>query len=170
MRISFDLSELEHVSRQLNTLPEKIRNTALRRANHRTGQMAKTAVLRIIAAESGMRMKDLRSRIHILRSSPDEFHAMMRSGWISLIELGASRQTKTGVWVRGWGSHRGAFFAYGRSGIYRRTSKARFPIKKLWGPNPVRQLERGRSRSVWMETVRAVWPRRILHEISRLLG
>ena len=47
--------------------------------------------------------------------------------------------------------------------------KARLPIKKLFGPNLALELCRGNSEAVVRAKVREVMPKRLAHEIARLL-
>jgi hypothetical protein len=53
--------------------------------------------------------------------------------------------------------------------VFRRVFKARLPIKKLFGPNLALELCRGNSEAVVRAKVREVMPKRLAHEIARLL-
>ena len=53
--------------------------------------------------------------------------------------------------------------------VFQRTSSARFPIEMLFGPSVPEELVRGESERVFRETVEDMLPRRIAHELNRLL-
>lgn len=53
--------------------------------------------------------------------------------------------------------------------VFIRTSKNRFPIEMLFGPSIPEELVKGESERVFRETVADMLPRRVAHELSRLL-
>ena len=81
------------------------------------------------------------------------------------------RETRTGISARPWAHRRtfpGTFFGPNEQ-VFRRVFKARLPIKKLFGPNLALELCRGNSEAVVRAKVREVMPKRLAHEIARVL-
>jgi hypothetical protein len=141
IEIKFDKQKLKAIERQLAAVPRALPKV-MSRALNRTATSARTATSRSLATQTGLKVKDVRSRIHIERASYSHWRSAIR---ISTKRLGLlafrARQTKRGVSYRS-GSGREtighAFIAVmssGHRGVFKRKTAARLPIVELHGPS-----------------------------------
>jgi len=173
--VKVDASDFTTLARALNGLPGEIKVKAISRALRRVGEMARTQIVRKAAADSGMRVGDVRSKTLLFNAGGGTAEIIMRSDWWPLFKLGGARQTKTGVTVRNWGSHAGAFLGglkSGHQGVFRRVGASRLPIRELWGPNPVAEIHQDEPayEALLAEVAATHLAPRILHEVDRLLA
>ena len=173
--VHVDARDYEQLARALNHLPGQIKAKAIARALSRVGEMARTQVVRRAAQQSGMPQRDVRSRTLSFNAGGTTQEIVMRSEWWPLYKLGGARQTKTGVTVRNWGHHRGAFIAgmrSGHEGVFRREGKSRLPIRELWGPNPVSFVldHPDEYEAILAEVAETALVPRLVHELDRLLA
>ncbi|AEV37543.1 prophage LambdaW5, minor tail protein Z [Pseudovibrio sp. FO-BEG1] len=173
--VSFDTRDLDDLMRGLGNLSGDIKGKAIARALKHTTAIAKTRVVRKSAASTGMRQKDIRSVTVAVNTGADIASVIMRSGWIPLYQLGSVRQTRDGVSVRNWGTHQGTFLATmasGHTGVFKRSSAARLPVRELWGPNPAADVQNHEDE--FMDVLEDVADEklrpRLEHEIDRLLS
>ncbi len=103
-----------------------------------------------------------------------EYLILSRGGFISLKEF-KSRQLKRGVSAAPWGKRQLFKSTFGPNvgalggHVFRRTTAARFPIEKLWGPAIPKEIVKDESRAAFNETVARELPPKIEHEIRRLM-
>jgi hypothetical protein len=92
-------------------------------------------------------------------------------GFLSLKSFDA-RQVRAGVSARPWGRRRTfrSAFVIPRFGgeVFRRTTRARFPIVKLWGPAMPQELVRDAVPREFASAVEARVPIRLRHHLQRL--
>lgn len=169
--IRIDLSKLEDVGRALRDVANESRTRIIAMALNRTGDMAATQIKRVLVKETGLPAGRVGAALRKIRAGGGRLVYIIeaKSGWFPITSgnFGA-RETRKGVSHRAWGKSQtadGAFLA--GSVAMTRVSKSRLPIKKLWGPNIAREMERGQSGPVAQATVRAVFIPRVLHEIDR---
>ncbi|MDJ0513082.1 MAG: phage tail protein [Methyloceanibacter sp.] len=117
----------------------KIMNQAI----NRTAQQARTASVRSISKTMGLKQKDLRSALTLIRSNFTTLRAILvgRGRPLNLIRFGA-RQTRKGVSAKAYGHRRvyeGSFIAKGI--VAARRGRARLPIKALFGPGVAKELK-----------------------------
>ena len=106
-----------------------------------TAKSAQSKAASLIAKRTGLRVGTVKPRIFYDHIAPGDYEIAVRSSRkpIPLIEF-PTTQVATGVSTRAWGQQqiiRHAFIATmrsGHTGVFRRTSKSRLPIKELWGP------------------------------------
>jgi hypothetical protein len=96
-----------------------------------------------------------------------------RDGYTSLKEFGAVQRLK-GVSAAPWRKRR-VFphtFIVGSLGghVYERTSKARLPIRKLWGPAIPAEMVRDETKAAFEALVGAELPARLEYEISAIFA
>lgn len=157
---------------------------AVNRALNRTGDMARTRVVRTLAKQTGLPQKIIRKAVKVKRSSWEslEYRLSSSGGDVSLKYFKA-RETRRGVvaFVRGARElHEGAFikggsFARGRvvlnmGGHAFQRIGGRTELEKLKSGVfiPVEMVE-GATARAFEDVVADVLPRRLDHEISRLL-
>jgi hypothetical protein len=148
---------------------------AISRALNRAGDMATTAIGRTLAHETGIAVGAAREAMSQKRSTPGdlEYVITIEGDFLPLSEF-SPHETKKGISARPWGERRvfpSTFFIPGASGhVFARAGRERFPIRELWGPSLAREVERGQTEQVARDTVAEAFPRRLLHEVQRLLG
>jgi hypothetical protein len=131
LRVSVNLEELASVQGALTATTGQINRAAARSLN-KTLSWAGGQGRRILAEESGLALKSLRSRVRIGKASRDTLRGSVWFGLapVKAIYAGSARQTRTGVSARGL-SYTGAFLATmptGHLGIFKRRGPARLPI------------------------------------------
>lgn len=132
LTVSVNLEELASVQGALRATTGQIDRAATRSLN-KTLSWAGGQGRRILAQESGLPLKSLRSRVRIGKASRDTLRGSVWFGLapVKAIYAGSARQTRTGVSARGL-SYTGAFLATmpstGHLGIFKRRGPARLPI------------------------------------------
>ena len=136
------------------------------RALNKTGDRAWTKSKRSIARELNLKQRTVAAHMKRKRSYPkvggkDQYEIIARGGRLPLKEY-SPRQTRKGVTARIYGKrilHPHAFIikSYGGN-VYVRTSRKRFPIRKLFGPSIPVELLREPTNRVPGEMMRTVFP------------
>ncbi len=152
MNVKFRLDVTAHVAR-LKDLGARGPAIAARAIN-RTAAAERTQAKRAIAADTGLRAKDVDAALQLERATPNRLQATVSvSGRrIPLIAFGArgpepSRGRGRGVSYslpKGRGRHPQAFIATmksGRRGVFVRTTPRRLPITELYGPSLPKSFE-----------------------------
>jgi len=161
---------------------------AVNRALNRTGDMARTQVIRTLAAQVGLPQKTIRRAVKTTRSSWSnlEYSLTSKGGDIAL-KYFQKRETQAGV-VANLGTARGrtlfprTFFRGGAfprrvdltafgGHVMDRVSEYRFDLKKVKsGVFIPEEMASGATAEAFETSVSQNLPRRLDHEISRLLG
>lgn len=166
--VKIDALDFLAKSKVFSAMPGEIRSRVLSMSFRAVSRSMEAQVVKSVAAGTNMRAKDVRKTLRTSHGA-EGVDLVCVSKWTRLTDLGSARQTKRGVWVRGWGAHRHAFLIASRKGwAYKRTSKKRLPIVALWGPNPAQYINGHAgdfARVLVTET-----ERRLLPEVERLLG
>ncbi|MEW6258117.1 MAG: phage tail protein [Pseudomonadota bacterium] len=165
------------------------------RALNRAGDSADSRVRTALSRQMGVKRLNVRKALRHRRAGGGvlEYNITGTGKYFSLID---AKGVKRG-WIRktigdrsvrlqrvaaaAWNAPKaypGAFMASGAAGavagagathIFARTSDQRFPLKKLWGPSVPREMERDEVPKTFDRTVEEVLPRRIDHELGRML-
>jgi hypothetical protein len=173
--------DLDRFAQMLVAAGEKA-PVVIQRAVTRTGTMAKTRVVRALAAQVGLTQKRVRQDVYGSAGN-QEYKISSFGGEIPLKEFNA-RETGAGVSATPFGSRRvfpGSFMKGGRfparvdigkgGHVFERAGSRRLPIVKV--PSGVvipEQMVQGESLDAFETTVETVLPRRIEHELGRLFG
>lgn len=159
--IHIDAHKIEHLRRALIDAGTgyKRSEVILAQSLNRAGQRVGTQLKRFIKLWTGIRrFQEVTKRIKPVIASAGNMRAGVtvsgRHFRVTKADFGASwRPGSAGgthkAWNRGQVA-KGSFMprrftggsAYGGGLLFTRTSKARLPIKPLWGPNPVREMQR----------------------------
>jgi len=128
---------------------------AIVRALNRSIASAKTAMVRVIAQDTGLKQADVRERVWVREARPDRLVAALQASpaRLPLLLYGAtgpepSRGQGRGVRARlkgGAGRYPHAFLATmasGHRGVFQRSKTGRLPIGELHGPSIVRVFEK----------------------------
>ena len=174
-QIYADTTIFRELSKQIDNLPEKIKRDAYGAAFARIGAMAETRYKRVAAEHTKLPVQAIADNMNIVvRHAGDGITIHLKGHWIPLSAL-RPRQTKTGVTVRPRGSYRHAFIATmksGHEGVFRRAKGvSRFPINKMFGPNPANHVRRKPEVYAGMleELIESHMLKRVLHELDRRL-
>lgn len=172
--IAIDTSDFRSMQAVMLRIPGEIKAKAFSRALGRMRNMAKTRIVRQAAKDSSMRVRDVRKVTAAFNAGSSTTRIVMRSGWTPLYGMGGARPTKSGVAVRGWGNHKGAFIATmrsGHTGVFVRSSSKRLPIKELWGANPVSPIHKDEQKylKILTDLMQDHYAPRVLHELDNIL-
>jgi hypothetical protein len=121
---------------------------AIARALNRSAASAKTAMVRVIAEDLGLKVGDVRDHVIVRDAKPEQLRATFYASAkrIPLIDFRAkgpepSRGKGRGVTAKlagGQGRYPRAFISTmksGHRGVFQRTGKARLPVTELHGPS-----------------------------------
>ena len=167
---SRELVDWERVYRQA---PAQINQVISRVLNH-VGGTARTKVKTALAKQTGLKAGTVDVGLRSIKATPGrQSYEIVASGRpISLAQFDP-RQTRRGVSARPWGKRRlfpSTFIVRSLSGqVFRRESKARLPIVKLWGPSLPRELLRDNVPKAFVQEVQLKLPVRVEHELKRVL-
>lgn len=174
VEVRIDAGELEAIGRVLGNL-SNMTDDVLRHAINRTGDMAFTKVKRVVAKQMGIKVGIAAGAMAVKRANFASLTYRIRSsgGYLSLKEF-AARQTRKGVSAAPWGQRRvfpHTFIVKSLGGhVFSRTSAERLPLEKKWGPALPNELVKGESAKAFTDMVGDVLPRRVAHELARVLG
>ena len=148
--ISID-SNIKALTKDLTDIQKRVVPQVASRAINRTARTLFTRIKRQVAQDTGLKQKEIASRLMLVKSNKKTLFASVRmvGRWFNLIRFGA-KQFKGGVRARAWGErkmYRGAFIANKGRTVFAltkeaREKKSRLPIKALVGPNPSREFNR----------------------------
>ncbi|MFG1370707.1 phage tail protein [Xanthobacter oligotrophicus] len=161
--------------RELLERAAQVSPQAVARALNRTVEKARTDVTRALVKQTGLKFGTVRKATSLWRASAGSLTAEIRAkgGYTSLKEFSA-RQTKKGVSAAPWGrrqvfDHTFMVKRYGGH-VYKREGKDRFPLRKLYGPAIPVEMVKGASRDAFFRAVESELPKRLDHELGRVLG
>lgn len=157
---------------------------ALQRAVSRAGDQAKTQVTRALTKQTGLKRKTIVKAIKVTKPSfKDLTYTMESEGGNISVKYFSARETRKGVTASPWGQRKlfaGSFMRGGlfpnRSGLvfgghaFKRIGKKRRPIEKVkTGLFIPQEMITGATEAVFQRTVADVLPKRVAHELGRLL-
>ena len=182
--ITFGDDVARQFANQIGAIGQGRAKPALARAVNRVTTMARTRVIRAVAAQSSIPRKILTRAVKRRGAghkgtSPIEGMIFARGGPISLKHFNP-RQMSYGVRVRIGGKMKrlhGTFMGPRpgvvapslRGQVWQRSTSARFPIEMHYGPAIPDELIKGQSARAFEDTVTSHLPIRVRHELSRLL-
>jgi hypothetical protein len=168
---TIDASDLERWRQACLAAPEHAVD-ALKRAVNDAGNAARTQVTRTLGRQIGLPYSTVRQGLTIrpaLREPVYEINSV--GGYLSLRSFDAE-QRRAGVSARPWGQRRvfrSTFMIRSLGGqVFRRTTQARFPIVKLWGPAMPQEMVRGAVPGAFEAAVKERLPLRLAHHLERL--
>lgn len=173
-------------SNQIGAVGSANARKALARAVNRVTTTVHGRVVRAIRKQSNIPTAILWRQVKKRLASPNlgqgplEGHIIATGNPLSLKHFQA-RQLSYGVKAKVQGKWRkypsafmgprpGSIATKLRGNVFIRTTSKRFPIEMLFGPAVPEELVRGESERIFNETVSAMLPERIRHELGRLLN
>jgi hypothetical protein len=163
-------SQIEKIVGSINALPEQVAQAAMFSLN-RTAEWMKGQVSKKLSAEKRIKLKAIRDRISIARANKKNLQSLLNCNFRGILarDLGSLKQTPAGA-KAGSQLFPGSFVATlkpgAKTGIYRRKTKKRFPVKSVTisifdeATKIIEELVGDEARSVF--------EKRFRHEISRL--
>jgi hypothetical protein len=181
VKLEIDPSPLEHMAETFKRAEQEM-PAAIVRAVGRTGAMAKTRVVRALTKQTGLK-RDTIVRAVKPRPAGMSYALYVRGGNVSL-KYFKPREVAKGVSVAPWHPRRlyaGAFINSGQrmrapspklhGQVMMRTGKGRLPLHKVKsGLYIPKEFVTGESERAFFDTVMAVLPQRLQHEIARILS
>lgn len=164
--------QIKRIISDLNAMPAQVRQASIFAMN-RTAEWMKGRLAKDIADEQRIKLKLIRDRIVIQRANKQNPQAQLSCNFKSVYVKDLSNVKQTPIGVSAGGKvYPHAFIATlrkgGKSGVYRRTTKKRFPVKSVTIPvfdNAVKCVE-----NLIGTEARQVFEKRFLHEIKRITG
>jgi hypothetical protein len=165
-------SQIEKIVGSINALPEQVTQAAMFSLN-RTAEWMKSQVSKKLSAEKRLKLKLIRDKIKIARANKKNLQSLLNCNFRGILarDLGSLKQTPSGAKAGGQ-LFSGAFIATlkpgAKTGIYRRKTKKRFPLKSV--TIPIFEEATKIIEELVGEEARSVFEKRFKHEISRLSG
>lgn len=177
---------LKRFENQIGALGEKAPH-ALRRAVARTGDMARTQVVRALTKQTGLKRKVIVRAVKVTRPSFGSLNYVMRTrGGDIALKYFSARETRKGVSASPFGNRKVFPHTFIRGGKF--PGRVRLGMgghvflpetsNPKWGRKFERQksgvvipaeMVKGRTAEAFQASVRANLPRRVEHELGRLL-
>jgi hypothetical protein len=167
--------DVEAARQRLNYFQRSVIPKATAAALNRTGDYANTLTVRDLSKVTGLKQKDVRTALNRVRATWNnlEYRLAVIGKALNLIRFSA-RQTKKGVSASAWGKrkiYRGTFIANQGRTVFVRTSKARLPIRPVYGPSLPREFGRteflGNLRKAIIVKWRAEFERQLNYYLTR---
>lgn len=182
--LNYDLSQVNRISNALKAAGNKLDLVMVRAQNH-TGAMARTAMIRALVPQTGMKRKTMAKALKAKKAfNGGNFEIKAKGGNVRLMFF-KPRETRKGVTAAPWNKrtvYPGTFMKGGRfpkrvplktkGAVLQRAGKARLPLAAaprsgLYIPT---EMVSGNSEAVFYATVQREMPGRIAHELYRVLG
>lgn len=171
MQVSVD-SQIKKIIADLNAMPDQVQQASIFALN-RTAEWMKGQTAKEISAEKRLKLKAIRDRITIARANKRNPQATLSCNLKSVFvkDLSNVRQTPAGVVADGR-LYPHAFIATlkkgGKSGVYRRVGKTRFPVKSV--TVPICDEASKIIGNLAGNEAQRVFEKRFFHEIKRITG
>ena len=176
---------LARYANQIGALGERRAHTALARAINRTTTSARSKVVSAIGKQSSIPLKIVRTQVKRHQVKPGgmgvlEGHIEATGNGLPL-SVFRPKQFKWGVRVKLWGKqqrYQGMFIKAGsfrgtkdvaNGQVFQRVTTASLPIEMQYGPAVPQEMVRDQAAKAFKTTVEQMLPRRVQHELSRML-
>lgn len=171
--MEIDCSELRGWIRLCQMAPKESVK-AMQYAVNDAGNAARTQVVRTLGTQMGLPYATVRQSLTTIAASPSRLAYELHSagGFLSLASFDV-RQVRAGVSARPWGQRRifrSAFIVRALGGeAFRRTTRARFPIRKLYGPAMPVEMVRDQVPAAFEQATAERLPKRLGYHLERLM-
>lgn len=165
-------TQIEKIVSSINVLPEQVVQAAMFSLN-RTAEWMKGQVASGISKEKRLKLKLIHDRIAISRANKKNLQSLLNCNFRGILarDLGSLKQTPAGAKAGSQLFH-GSFVATlkpgAKTGIYRRKTKKKFPVKSV--TIPIFEEATKIIEELAGNEARSVFEKRFRHEISRLTG
>lgn len=171
--ITLDDDVLKRFGNQLGAIGEAKAVQVMYRALNRGGDETRTQIRRSLVKQTGIKYGLINRAVTTVPAHSTRLaYTLEAKGDETNLSLFGAKQGKRGVSAAPWGKRRafkGTFIIARYGGkVFKRTTKARFPIKQVYGPNIARELHRSPTVDNW-QLANGFILKRIEHEIGRIL-
>lgn len=183
LKINLDTSAFASAAARFRAAGKSASGAVARAINH-TGDKARTAMIRSLTAQTGLKRKTIvkaLKQVGRAGAGSPAYVIRSRGGDISLRYF-AARETRPGVTAAPWGKRRlypGTFIKGGRfpnrvalslnGQVFRRSGKSKLPIQKVKsGVYIPAEMVKGATLDAFNGTVASSLPVRIAHELARI--
>jgi hypothetical protein len=163
--ISIDTSGLEQMGQRLGKIDLK---PAIARALNRAGNHMTVIVVRQLAGQTGLGVREVRDEVHVDKAYAGKlsYRATIPGRYLTLQRF-EPRQVREGVSARPWGFRRTFPHAFlVRSIPFIRETRESLPIRPLFGPSLAREFERGDVERMAVQAAHGAWHKNIAHEVD----
>lgn len=173
--VKIDLKELNEATTLLSAVANAIPDRALSRALNYTGNRARTQVVREVSKDTSITYGRVRDSIRTTPSTPStkSYTLTAKGHELPLSEFGP-KQTRQGASVRVWGKRTVLPHTFVvpslNNNVFERTSRARLPIRMLWGPSIPKELVSEKVIEAFKTTAETILPQRVVDELHRELS
>ena len=171
-------ADVEEAKRFLTRTQRKVVPKAAARALNRTLTNVRTVSRRKVAKGMGQKQKAIKGQFKMIKASRNRLIGLLRTTGnpIPLIEFKSPKQFKKGVKVTFAGERQlmeNAFIATmpsGRTGIFRRQTKKRLPIRELFGPSVPAWFATREVNKAMEDTANENWPQNFARDLDFFLS
>jgi hypothetical protein len=162
---------LDRFSNKIAQLSDGEVNTVFARALNHEGDKGRTEVKRSLVKVTGIQYGKINKNMKIIRANKNslQYKLEQRGEETNISDFGAKQGAK-GVSAKPWNQRRvfpGTFMIKKYGGkTFTRTSKERFPIEGVYGPNLAREIVKGEPEMTWNRVPTSLADR-VGHEINR---
>ena len=164
---------VKDVLRDLNDKQKHVIPQAAARALNRVINTVKSRTVKDISAKTKLKQKDIRARMIIRGASKAKLEAVLKAlPYSPNLSKFSARQTKPGVVANAWEGrkvYRGTFTMPGGS-VVKRTTKARYPIKGVYGPSLISNFKKQDNIELMKQVAGERWSIEFEHEVARRLS
>lgn len=182
--LNFDLSDTAKIGNALKAAGSKMDLVRVRAVNH-TGAKARTAMIRALVPQTGMKRKTMAKALRQKRAFNGGDYVINAKGGNVRLMFFKPRETRKGVTAAPWNKRRlygSTFMKGGRfpkrvglnigGAVIQRAGKARYPLAAaprsgLYIPT---EMVQGNSEAAFYAVVQRDLPGRLAHELYRVLG
>jgi hypothetical protein len=163
--ISIDTTGLEQMGQRLGKIDLK---PAIARALNRAGNHMTVVVVRQLAGQTGLGVREVRDEVHVDKAFAGKltYTATIPGRWLTLVHF-EPREVRGGISARPWGFRRTFPHAFLIRNIpFIRETAERLPVRPLFGPSLAREFERGDVERMAREAAAEAWQKNIKHEVD----
>lgn len=159
-------ADVQQARAELRFFRQQVTQAAARALN-RTAQEVQSAAVKEIAAETGLKQKDVREALKRTRANAQALIATVEATGRAVNLIRFTNQTRSaarksgGVRANAWGTmriYRGTFIGNQGRTVFVRVGKGRLPIRAVHGPSIPREMAREKVSKQLILVIEGRWP------------
>jgi hypothetical protein len=183
IELNYDFKKLDRLGNALSAARDQLPVIMMRAVNH-TGAKARTAMIKVLVKQTGLKRKTILRALITKNASPGGTFVIDSKGGNVRLKFFAPRETRAGVTAAPWSKRRLYPHTFMKGGkfpnrvkidmgdqVLRRLGKHKFPVAAarsgLYIPT---EMVSGASEAAFNSTVDNALPGRIAHELYRVIG
>lgn len=172
-------ADIKAALRELNRVQREQVPKAAARALNTTASQVQSAAVKELAAETGLKQKDVREVLRRTRATWTNLVAAVIATGRAVNLIRFTRQTRDaarkgpGVRANAWGKprvYRGTFIGNQGRTVFVRQGEGRLPIKPVHGPSIPREMAREKVKKHLEQTIKTRWPINFARELKYYLS